>query len=196
MIFAIGLKAQIIIPASEFKNLQNHPNAQVVQGMVQGSDTILIVKHAPIVIMPERKFKNNRELAHYKRLIYNLKKIYPYSVLIRKVYRQLADSSAKITDEHQRKAFMKEQENILRAQFEGQLKKLTITQGRLLIKLVDRETSHTTYEVIKEFRGDMSAFLWQGLARLFGSNLKSEYDPNEEDKMIEEIIHMIENGML
>ena len=84
----------------------------------------------------------------------------------------------------------------MRAQFEDQLVKLSITQGRILIKLVDRETGSTTYEVLKELKGSFSAFIFQGIARLFGSNLKSEYDALEEDKMIEDIIVRIENGQL
>jgi hypothetical protein len=84
----------------------------------------------------------------------------------------------------------------LRAQFENELVNLTITQGKILIKLVDRETGNTTYEVLKELKGGFSAFIFQGIARLFGSNLKSEYDAKEEDRMIEDIIVRIENGQI
>ncbi len=91
---------------------------------------------------------------------------------------------------------IKAQEKKLRAQFEDELVRLTITQGRILIKLVDRETGNTTYEVLKELKGGFNAFLFQGIALLFGSSLKSEYDAIEEDRMIEDIIVRIENGML
>jgi hypothetical protein len=73
---------------------------------------------------------------------------------------------------------------------------MTITEGRILIKLVDRETGNTTYEVVKELKGNLSAFFWQSIAVVFGSNLKVHYDAKGEDKMIEDIIWKIENGQL
>jgi hypothetical protein len=76
------------------------------------------------------------------------------------------------------------------------LRKLTFTQGRILIKLIDRETGHTTYEIVKELKGSLSAFFWQSVARIFGSNLKMEYDAKGDDRMIEDIVIRIENGML
>lgn len=91
---------------------------------------------------------------------------------------------------------MKRAEDELRASFEKELRGLTISQGLILVKLIDRETSHTTYEVLQEFRGAAAAVFWQGLGRLFGYNLRVEYDPIGEDKMIEEIIQMIEAGAI
>ncbi len=79
--------------------------------------------------------------------------------------------------------------------FAPELKRLTIIQGRILIKLIDRETGNTTYELIKKLRGSFSAFMWQSIARLLGDNLKAEYNAKEDDKMIEDIIIRIENGM-
>jgi pyruvate dehydrogenase complex dehydrogenase (E1) component len=76
------------------------------------------------------------------------------------------------------------------------LRKLTFSQGRLLIKLIDRETGDTSYKLIKELKGGFSAFMWQSVARIFGSNLKSEYEMEGDDAMIERIIIMIDNGML
>ncbi len=91
---------------------------------------------------------------------------------------------------------MKEQEQLLREEFEDDIRHLTIRQGRLLIKLIDRETDKTSYELIKELKGSFSAFFWQTVARFFGENLKDQYDPAQEDKYIEEIVHRIENGQL
>jgi hypothetical protein len=73
---------------------------------------------------------------------------------------------------------------------------MTITQGRLLIKLIDRETQNTSYVLIKDYRGKLSAAFWQGIARIFGTNLKSEYDPEGEDALIESIIQEIDAGRL
>ena len=95
-----------------------------------------------------------------------------------------------------RKEFINEAEKELRNQFEDELKGLTITQGRILIKLIDRETGETSYELVKELKGSFSAVLWQTVARIFGSNLKSEFDPEGEDKLINEIVMLIEAGQL
>ena len=85
-------------------------------------------------------------------------------------------------------------EDELREEYEGDLRKLTITQGIILIKLVDRETGDTSYELVKQFRGSFSAFFWQQLARLFGHNLKLQYEPYGEDYLIEEVVQLIEAG--
>jgi hypothetical protein len=101
-----------------------------------------------------------------------------------------------MTNERQKKRFIKETERELKDQFEQELKKLTMTQGRILIKLIDRETGSSSYSLVKELRGSLQAFFWQGLARLFGSNLKTEYDAEGQDQMIEQIVRQIETGQL
>jgi hypothetical protein len=102
----------------------------------------------------------------------------------------------KLKTDHQRRKFMKKVEDELREEFEGELRELTVRQGIILIKLIDRETGDTSYELVKQFRGAFSAFFWQSIARLFGHNLKLKYDPDGEDKMIEEIVLLIENGQI
>ena len=81
-------------------------------------------------------------------------------------------------------------------QFEKDLKKLTVSQGKMLVKLIDRECNKTTYEIIKNYKGNFSAFLWQGVAKIFGSNLKAEYDGSDKDKIIERVIILVEAGQL
>ena len=97
-------------------------------------------------------------------------------------------------NESTRKAYMKTVEKELKAEFEELLKDLSMTQGKILLKLIDRETGNTSYELVKDLRGGFQAFMWQSVARLFGSNMKSEYDPNGEDVMIERAIKLVEAG--
>ena len=101
-----------------------------------------------------------------------------------------------MTSEKEKKKFIKEQEKIMKEQFEKDLKNLTYTQGKILIKLIDRETGHTSYTLVKELRGSLQAFFWQGIAKIFSANLKSEYDPDGADKMIEKVVQSIEKGEL
>ena len=94
----------------------------------------------------------------------------------------------------QRERFIKQFENELFSEFEKPLKKMTISQGKLLLKLIDREVGQSSYYLIKKYRGGFTAFFWQGIARIFGSNLKTPYDKFGEDKAIEELVVMYQNG--
>jgi hypothetical protein len=96
--------------------------------------------------------------------------------------------------ENQRKKYTKLVEQQLKKEFGDELKKLSVNQGRLLIKLIDRETGKTTYEVVKDMRGSFSAFMWQSVAVVFNSSLKSDYDPEGDDKAVEAAIRLVEAG--
>ena len=91
---------------------------------------------------------------------------------------------------------MKKIEDELLSRYKNELKKMSISDGRVLIKLIDRETGRTSYSIIKEFRGSFAAAFWQGIARIFRNNLKDEYDPYGEDALIEQIVTLIEFGYL
>ena len=149
-----------------------------------------------VYIFPTKKFKNRRERRRYTRLIYNVKKAYPWAKIAGDKLAEVEIHMATLENEKEQNAYMKQVEKELLKDYKDDLKKLSITQGRILIKLVDRQTGDTSYELVKELRGKISAVFWQALARLFGSNLKSEYDPEGEDRLIEEIVILIENGQL
>jgi len=168
--------------------------AITVRATIYNGDTIPFVTLAPIVCYVPRVFKNNREAAKWDRLKYNVKKVYPYAILAAAKLKEYDNLLAKIPNENERKRYTKLAEKQLKDQFGEELKNLTMTQGRILIKLIDRETGKTTYNIVKDMRGSFSAFMWQGVAVLFSSNLKDEYDGQGEDKAIEEAITLIENG--
>jgi hypothetical protein len=96
----------------------------------------------------------------------------------------------------ERKKFMKEFEKEAFKKYEADLKKMTVSQGRILMKLVDRECDKTSFDLIKAYKGSFTAFFWQGVARLFGSNLKSEFDASDKDKVLERVIVLVEAGQL
>jgi hypothetical protein len=159
-------------------------------------DTLMATDLPPINIYADRYDWNQRDWNKYWKLVNNVRKAYPYAVLARLKLDTLNTELAKLETQREQKEYIKSVEKDILAEYEEELKKLTITQGRILIKLIDRETGNTSYELVKELRGDISAVFWQALARLFGSSLKTEYDPLGEDKLIEEIIIEIENGTL
>ncbi|HBF88941.1 MAG TPA: DUF4294 domain-containing protein [Bacteroidales bacterium] len=168
----------------------------IVKAIVENGDTLPYISLREIIILPPKTFKSQAEKKRYKRLVYNIKKVYPYARLASAKMYEINAKLEQVEDETERKRLMKIYEKNLRDEFEDELKNLTMTQGKLLIKLVDRETGQTTYEIVKQLRGSLSAFFWQSLAKLFGSDLKTEYDAEGEDKMIEDILVRIENGQL
>lgn len=163
--------------------------AEVVNG-----DTIPSVRLPDVWVYAEYNYKNKKQYEAWSRTKYNVKKVYPYAILAAAKLKEYNRILEKMPDEKVRKAYMKTVENELKAEFEEPLKDLTITQGRILLKLIDRETGNSSYELVKEMRGGFQAFMWQSLARLFGSNMKSEYDPKGEDIMTERAIKLIEAG--
>ena len=168
----------------------------VVRAEIIDGDTVWLADIDEVFIFPERKFDNRWERRRYTRLIRNVKVAYPWAKLAGQKLEEVNDIMLTMESEKERKEYMKQVEDELKDEFEDDLKKLTITQGRILIKLVDRETGSTSYELVKELRGSFSAFFWQALARLFGENLKSQYDPLGEDRLIEEIIVLIDHGQI
>ncbi len=168
----------------------------VARAVVIDGDTLWVADLDEVYIFPTKKFKSRRERRRYTRLIYNIKKAYPWARLAGDMLSDVEVHMLSLETEKEQKDYMKLVEKELLKDYKQDLKKLTITQGRILIKLVDRETGDTSYELVRELRGKISAVFWQALARLFGSNLKSEYDPEGEDRLIEEIVVLIENGQL
>ena len=154
------------------------------------------IKEVTIVGGASKSSSRRRDYKRYERLIYNIKRAYPYALIVRDRLSLVNDEIGKLNTERERKAYLKNVEKDVFAQYENDIAHLTITQGIILIKLIDRETQNTSYELIREYRGWISAFFWQGIARLFGTNLKAEYDRFGDDAAIEMILIEIETGRL
>lgn len=169
---------------------------EILRQMVMDGDTILHSTIKEVTIYPIPQFTSRRDLRRYERLIYHLKIVYPYAVLAARKLDEMNQTFLTIKTEKERKEYVKQVESELMAEFEDELKSLTITQGRLLIKLIDRETGDTSYELLRELRGSFSAFFWQAVARLFGSNLKTQFDAEGEDVLIDQILFLIETGQI
>lgn len=164
--------------------------------VVENGDTLISITLPQIIVNPRPVFENKKDERKYLILVHNLKKVYPYAKIARSKLEEMNEHFLILKTEKEKKEYTKQVEKAIRAQFENDLKDLTITQGRLLIKLIDRETGHSSYELVKEFRGNFSAIFWQTLARLFGSNLKVKYDGQGEDLPIENILKAIDSGYL
>ena len=152
------------------------------------------IKEVTVYAHPD--FPKKSDFRKYERLVYNLKRVYPYALLVRTRLSQVNAEMTNYKTDKERREYLKKVEKDVFAEYEGDIRDMTITQGRLLIKLIDRETQNTSYVLIKDYRGKFAAAFWQGIARLFGTNLKDVYDPNGEDSLIESIIVEIEAGRL
>lgn len=159
-------------------------------------DTVYIAFIREVIIFPKRVFSNPKDYARYQRLVRDLKIVYPYARLANEILCEMNQVFISLPNENEKKQYINLVEKRLKGEFEVELKNLTIRQGKLLIKLIDRETGSSTFELVKEMKGSFSAFFWQTLAKLFGSDLKVKYDPFGEDRLIEEILILIENGQL
>ena len=159
-------------------------------------DSLPTMNLGNVNVVERRSFKNKADRRRYDRLERYVKKVYPYAELAGTLLRNYDDTLATIKNEVRRKAYMKKVEEELKVEFEGELKKLTVMQGVILVKLIDRETGESSYDLVKQLRGSLSAFLWQSMARLFGQNLKLKYDPKGEDRDIEQIVQMLESGVI
>jgi len=169
---------------------------EVIKGIVLDGKKVPHSVIQAVQVFPRREFKNKRQARRYSRLVTNLKKVYPYAKLARKRLREMEKHMKTLEKAGEKRKYINQVEKDLKLEFEDDLRNMTITQGRLLIKLIDRETGETTYEWIKELKGSFSAFFWQAIARIFGSNLKTEFDTLAGDRIIDELLILIEMGMI
>jgi hypothetical protein len=170
------------------------PNAVLIPLMNIHGDTLPTLTLREIPVTADRVFKSDKERLAYFKLKRDVRKAYPYAVLASLKLKEYDAILANVPAKQQSK-YLKKVEKELKEQFESDLKNLTINQGRILIRLINRETGMTTYKVIKEYRGGFSAFVWQSFSLFWGNNLKWKYDPTQgEDKLIENIIKQLQDG--
>lgn len=162
---------------------------------VQDGDTVYLDTITPCWIFPKTSRVNRTDWRKYCRLVYNFNKVYPYALLAKK----LSEEVDLTIDEQQLKRLRKEKYiNDIQWQllhdFEDEVRHMTISQGQLLVRLVDRELGKTPYAVVKDYKNRAAAGFWQGIAKLFKQDLKKRYDPEGEDKQTEELVRLWENG--
>ncbi len=149
------------------------------------------------VTLPEVRIYNRaRDLKSYQRMVRAVKKVYPLALEAAKRMENLDEELAKYERRKDRKAYTKAIEDALKREITPMLWKMTRYEGKILLKLIDRETSHTVFGIIKDFRSGFTAGFYQAIAKLFGNDLKLEYDPEGEDEMLEYIVKYYKAGLL
>lgn len=196
ILFIISFWATFVFHAFSAQTLNTY-EGQIARAHVEGTDTVLDLQLPMLYVYPPIVFKNEKQEKFYWATVSRVKKTLPYAKLIGGLLRDV-NKQMEGMNERERKAFMKTKEDELVATYTPILKKLSLKQGKMLIRLVDRECDRTSYEIVKELRGGFRAFFWQGFAKVLGADLKVEYDAekSEEDKIVERIINLVESGQL
>lgn len=163
---------------------------------VYEGDTIPSMRMPTLYVYKPLKFKNKKKQQEYNRLVRNVKKTLPIAKEVNRAIIETYEFLQTLPDEKARQKHLSLVEKSVKEQYTPRMKKLTLAQGKLLIKLINRETSSSSYELVKAFLGPFKAGFYQAFAAIFGASLKKEYHPEDEDAMIERIIVLIENGQL
>lgn len=196
-----GLKAQkpvtptIAAPApTSVEEMQR----SVVYARIEGNDTILIVYLPEVDIDLMNRYYEITETRQGRRLVSNVRKVYPYAKLASDKLQEYDTILAHANNDAERRRLMKQAEQEITDRYTEELEHLTFTQGAILIRLIDRETGSTSYKLVQELRGKVRAFFYQGFARLWGYNLKTEFDPKNdpEDEQIDVIATLLERGQI
>ncbi|MDR0896057.1 MAG: DUF4294 domain-containing protein [Prevotellaceae bacterium] len=159
-------------------------------------DSILSINLPTVYIFKPLIFKNKRQQQRYNKLVRDVKKVLPISKEVNRAVIETYEYLMTLPTEKERNEHIKQVEKGLKKQYLPVMKRLTFSQGKLLIKLIDRQSNQTSYELVKAFIGPFRAGLYQAFASLFGASLKKEYDAEGEDKLTERVILLVENGQL
>ena len=174
---------------------QSRYDQRVTRIVTDAGDTATLIILRPIYCFPKRTFKSQKEKEYYWRSVRDVKKVLPYAKL---VHRALIETYEYIQTlpEEEREKHLKRMEKELFEEYKPVLKEFTYSQAKLLIRLIDRECNQSSYHLIKAFLGGFRASFWQTFGAMFGVSLRKEWEPEGKDRILEEIVVLVENGQL
>lgn len=164
--------------------------------VLQGRDSIQYVELNNIYIYPKPVFKNEKQRMAYNRLVYNIKKVLPIAKEVNKIIVETYEYLETLPNKKAKDEHMKLVEKSIKKEYTPRMKKLTYSQGKLLIKLVYRECNSSSYNLVQAFLGPVKAGFYQAFAWAFGASLKKDYDPNGVDRLTERVVLQVEAGQL
>lgn len=194
-LFLLCCSIQTVL-SQEATQIIHNGKGYVVPCCIYKGDTIPSITIRNIIVYPKLVFKNKKQENYYWKLVRDVKKTLPIAKEIRNIVIETGDFLKLLPNEKAREKHIKAVEKSIKEQYTPRMKKLTFSQGKLLIKLVDRECDQNSYELVKAFIGPFRAVFYQTFAALFGASLKKEYDPEGDDKLIERVAVLVENGQL
>ena len=163
---------------------------------IENGDTIWCYLLPELWVYPPLKFKSEKERRAYNRLVYNVKKVLPIAQQVNGLIEETYETLEMLPTQKEKSAHISAVERDIKETYTPQMKKLTYSQGKLLIKLVDRECNQSSYEIVQAFFGPTKATFYQIFAWTFRASLKKEYHPDDEDKLIERVVRQVETGQL
>ena len=164
--------------------------------VLQGRDSIQYVELNNIYVYPKPVFKNEKQRMAYNRLVYNIKKVLPIAKEVNKIIIETYEYLETLPNKKAKDEHMKLVEKSIKKEYTPRMKKLTYSQGKLLIKLVYRECNSSSYNLVQAFLGPVKAGFYQAFAWAFGASLKKDYDPNGVDRLTERVVLQVEAGQL
>ncbi|MCM1332079.1 MAG: DUF4294 domain-containing protein [Bacteroides sp.] len=179
-----------------------NPRQKPIEGryhfITEAGDTALMVVLNNITVFPTLKFKNKKQEEFYWRTVRDVKRTLPYAKLIAETLLETYEYIETFPTQKEREEYLSQMEKEIFAQYKPELKKFTKSQGKMLVKLINRETNQSSYSILKAFLGTFRAGFWQTFGHFFGVNLKSSYRPdkNKEDAIIERVCILVEEGAL
>ena len=163
---------------------------------ISNTDTFYLARMADVYVYPPIVFKNKQQERFYWKTVRDVKKTLPFAKELA-LEMQVADQQlALLADDKARRKWWRQYEKYLFRKYEDDLRHMTASQGQMLMKLMDRESDRTSYDIIKHYRGKASANFWQFVAKLFKNDLKEEYDASDKDRIVERVINLVEAGQL
>lgn len=182
--------ADALLPSHEMNYVDS------VQLQIKDMDTFYLAHMHDIWVYPKMVFKNKKQERFYWKTVRDVKKTLPFAKMLSKEMAYADEQLAKIDDKKLRKKWWKAHERYLFRKYEQEFRGMTASQGQMLMKLMDRESDRTSYEIIKHYRGKASANFWQFIAKLFKNDLKEGYDAADKDRIVERVINLVEAGQL
>ncbi len=167
-----------------------------VSTIMEAGDSVLALEINPKYVYPALDFKDEKQRQAYNRLVANVKKVLPLAKQANMMLLETYEYLETLPDKKSREAHLKVVEKEIFKEYKPKMKKLTISQGKLLIKLIYRECNSSTYHILKAFLGPVRAGFWQAFSSVFGASLKKEYDPDGADRLTERVVRMVEAGQL
>ena len=171
------------------------PTVKVGKVLDRG-DSILYMEMNNVYVYPPLTFDNKKQAMRYTRLVHNVKKVLPLAKEARMLMMETYEYLETLPNKKAKDAHIKKVEKAIFQDYKPRMKRLTYSQGKLLIKLVDRECNQSSYEIVKAFFGPAKAAFYQVFAWTFRASLKKEYDPEDDDKLIERVVRQVETGQL
>ncbi len=167
-----------------------------VPATIYKNDTIPFLRLPDVYIFKPIVFRSKSAQAKYNKLVRDVKKTLPIAKEIKGIVIETYEYIQTLPTQKERDKHLKRVEKNIKKEYTPRMKRLTLTQGKLLIKLVYRETNSSSYDLVKAFLGSVRAWSYQVFASIFGANLKKQYDPSGDDRLIERVVLQVENGQL